>query len=153
MSRNKKERAVDLPPLFTSFKPVGIAGRYLENIVLTLDEYEAIRLVDYLGFNHIEAAESMCISRPTFTRLLEKARHKLSKMLITGSMVSIGGGNVHFKKNIIKCNNCEQMFKININEYIDRCPNCNSEEIYNMAGGFGHGRCCTDFFNTKTKAL
>ena len=146
MPRNKKERAINTPPLFTSFKPVGLAGRYLANIILTIDEYEAIRLVDYLGYSHIEAANEMYISRPTFTRLLEKARHKLSGMLIKGNMLTIEGGNIHFKRNIIKCNNCEQLFDIDIHEELSRCPNCNSAEIFNIAGSFGHGRCCTDFF-------
>ena len=142
MSRNKKERTIGAPPLFTSFKPSGIAGRHLNNTILTLDEYEAIRLADYKGFSHDEASKEMRISRPTFTRLIEKARKKTAQMIISGNMLTIEGGNIHFKNNIIKCNNCEQMFSIKMGKELKQCPNCNSMELFNLAGNFGHGKCC-----------
>ncbi|HHH54855.1 MAG TPA: DUF134 domain-containing protein [Bacteroidetes bacterium] len=147
MSRNKKERTIGFPPLFTSFKPVGVAGRHLSNIILTIDEYEAIRLADFEGFNHDEAATEMNISRSTFTRLIEKARRKTAQMIISGNMITIEGGNIHFRSNIIKCNNCGHMFKIKMNQELNSCPNCDSTELFNLAGNFGHGKCCTVFFN------
>jgi len=142
MPRHKKDRTVYNPPLFKGFKPIGVTGKYLDNISMSIDEYEAIRLADYLGLNHEEAAAEMEISRSTFTRLIEKARGKLSGMLVTGSKLSIEGGNIHFKQNIIKCNNCGQMFNIEISNNIYICPNCGMNDLFNIAGSFGHGRCC-----------
>ena len=50
-----------------------------------------------------EAAEEMEISRPVFSRLIEQARKKIAQLIINGHLLSIEGGNIHFRKNIIKC--------------------------------------------------
>ncbi len=142
MPRPEKDRIVHNPPLFDEFKPVGISGNLLREIELSLDEYEALRLADMLGMSHSEAADEMEISRSTFTRLIEKARRKLADFLINGKLLRINGGNVHFRKNIIKCENCGYMFKIDFETRFAKCPECGSERLLNLAGGFGHGRCC-----------
>ena len=142
MPRPEKERIVDNPPLFSEFKPLGISAKFLDQIELTLDEYEALRLADLLALSHSEAAEEMEISRSTFTRLIEKARKKLVDFIVSGKMLKINGGNIHFRKNIIKCDHCGHMFNINFNAHIQNCPACNSDKLINLAGGFGHGRCC-----------
>ena len=142
MSRPKNNRMVHEPPLFTEFKPVGIQGSRLEEIKLSLDEYEAVRLADYTGMSQEEAAEEMGISRSTFSRLIEQARHKISGFIIQGKLLSIQGGEIHFRKNIFRCLDCGHMFKININTSIDMCPECHSQRLQNLAGGFGHGKCC-----------
>lgn len=64
-------------------------------INLTVDEYEVIRLVDYLKFTHAECANRMNISRTTVTEIYESARFKISKMLVEGNNLSISGGNYH----------------------------------------------------------
>ena len=76
MSRPEKFRIIKRPPVFNRFKPVGIQMKQLEQIFLSIAEYEAIRLTDYEGMDHSKAAKLMKISRPTFTRLIEKARKK-----------------------------------------------------------------------------
>ena len=93
MSRPRKDRIVAQPPLFRSFKPAGKQRRKLAQVILSLDEYEAIRLADYEGLEHIKASAEMEISRSTFTRLVEKARHKITQFLIEGKELSITGGN------------------------------------------------------------
>lgn len=142
MSRPQNNRYVNQPPIFHDFKPSGIGSRFLEKIILSIDEYEAIRLADWLLMSHEEAASEMDISRPTFTRLLEKARKKMAEFIITGKALSIEGGNIHFKQNVIRCNSCGQMFIIDIDKKIDKCPACGSTDLVNLAGGFGHGHCC-----------
>ncbi|MDC7228622.1 MAG: DUF134 domain-containing protein [Spirochaetales bacterium] len=142
MPRPEKERLVNTPPLFNSFKPTGFVKSGLKQIVISLDEYEAIRLADYIGFDHSEAAETMGISRSTFTRLIEKSRKKLSAFMIEGAELVIEGGNVHFQDNIIRCLDCEHMFKTGIDKTFDECPSCGSANLIDMAGGYGHGRCC-----------
>ncbi|MDX2443086.1 MAG: DUF134 domain-containing protein [Bacteroidales bacterium] len=142
MPRPKNKRIVFEPPLFTEFKPIGIASRTLEQISLSLDEFEAVRLADYSGLSHEEASGEMEISRSTFTRLIEKARKKMADFLMNGKILSIEGGNVHFRNNIIQCLDCGHMFKTKIEMPIMECPSCKSNNLLNVAGGFGHGKCC-----------
>ncbi len=144
MSRPQKDRTVHNPPLFKEFKPVGVVGKLLDQILLSLDEYEAFRLADYIGLSHIEAAEEMDISRSTFTRLIEEARKKIADFIIQGKLLTIEGGNIHFRNNIIRCINCGSMFNINIKTSFTECPECKSRNLLNLAGGFGHGRCCVN---------
>ncbi len=145
MSRPKKERSVKQPPLYSSFKPTGIMKSHLQQINLSLDEYEAVRLADYLQMEHEEASIEMEISRSTFTRLLEKARKKVSAFLIEGKELYIEGGCIHFRGNIIRCVSCGHMFNIGFKDELNLCPNCGSENLLDMAGGYGHGRCCQQY--------
>ncbi len=145
MPRPKNRRYVFEPPLFTEFKPVGVAARTLRANSLALDEYEAIRLADYQGLSHEEAADEMGISRSTFSRLVVGARKKVSDSIVNGKMLTIEGGQIHFRNNIIRCMNCGNIFKIKISNALLRCPECGSANLQNLAGGFGHGRCCTNY--------
>ena len=86
-------RVVGQPPV-TVFKPAGVPARDLEWIQLTLDEFEAIRLVDEGGLDQEAAAASMNVSRPTLTRVLASARAKIARVLVEGGALSIEGGPV-----------------------------------------------------------
>ena len=142
MTRPKKKRSVHRPPLYTSFKPTRIRGAQLQPLGLALDEFEAIRLADYTGLDHSESAEQMAISRSTFSRLVEKARHKVAQFLIEGRHLQIDGGEIHFQGNLIRCRNCGQRFQVAFDEVLNRCPDCGSPDLVDLAGRFGHGRCC-----------
>jgi len=142
MPRPQNNRIVHEPPIFTEFKPVGVKGVSLDSVMLSLDEFEAFRLADYVGLSHEEASEEMEISRPTFTRLIEQARKKIADYMINGKFLSIDGGNIHFRNNIIKCQSCGHMFRTKFNDEIKECPVCQSKNLLNLAGGFGHGKCC-----------
>jgi len=142
MPRPQDNRIVHEPPLFSEFKPTGVRGRNLEQILLTLDEFEAFRLADSIGLSHAEAADEMEISRSTFTRLIEKARKKIADFIIQGKLLTIEGGRIHFRNNIIHCQNCDHMFKTGIGSSVTECPACHSKNLLNLAGGFGHGKCC-----------
>lgn len=144
MARPEKDRIVLNPPLFSEFKPVGIPSNTLIQVLLTLDEYEAFRLSDYLGLSQLEAAREMEISRPTFTRLIEKARKKVADFIVQGKVLRIEGGNIHFRRNIIKCLDCGHMFQMNMEDSLNECPSCGSKNLVNLAGGFGHGECCVN---------
>jgi len=61
----------------------------LEEVNLSLDELEAIRLADYEGLYHEQAAEKMNISRPTFGRILNEARRKLAEVFVAGKALKI----------------------------------------------------------------
>ena len=79
MPRTEKDRIVHTPPLFSEFKPIGVPVHELINVILTLDEFEAFRLADYIGLSHAEGAEEMGISRSTFTR--QTHRHRTDPVL------------------------------------------------------------------------
>jgi predicted DNA-binding protein (UPF0251 family) len=142
MSRPQKGRTVHTPPFFTGFKPIGVKAGALDSTQLSLDEYEAFRLADYMGLSHVEAAEEMDISRSTFSRLVEKARKKIAGLVIEGKLLTIEGGNIHFRKNMIRCLDCGYMFITEMNAAMVECSSCGSDNLLNLAGGFGHGRCC-----------
>ncbi len=72
--------------------------------MLSLDEYEAIRLVDYLGRTHEQCAMHMGVSRTTASEIYERARYKLSDMLINGKDLTIDGGSVSVCAGAMGCN-------------------------------------------------
>ncbi|MEM3405413.1 MAG: DUF134 domain-containing protein [Candidatus Pacearchaeota archaeon] len=98
MVRPRKCRRIFFKTQITYFKPRGIPLRNLEEVVLTFDEIEAIRLVDYEGIEQKEAANKMRISQPTLSRLLLSARKKISSSLIEGKAIKIEGGNFILQK-------------------------------------------------------
>ncbi|RLD81091.1 MAG: DNA-binding protein [Bacteroidetes bacterium] len=142
MPRPKNNRIVYEPPSYTEFKPAGVSIKSLEEIQLNLDEFEAIRLADLLGMSHEEAANEMGISRSTFSRLIVKSRKKIADFFFQGKLLTVAGGNIHFRKNIIKCSDCGHMFKIDIGTIMTTCPECSSKNLLSLAGNFGHGECC-----------
>ncbi len=142
MPRPQKNRSVHRPPLHTGFKPTGVRGRCLPSQPLALDEFEAIRLADYEGLDHSAAAVAMGISRSTFSRLVERARHQLARFLVEGTLLQIDGGEVHFQDNLIRCEDCGHLLQQTFDAETTRCPDCGSTNLADLAGGFGHGRCC-----------
>ena len=89
MSRPKKYRCIKCKPDATYFKPRGIPLMDLEEVVLSMDELEAIRLADYEGLYHEDAAVRMKISRQTFGRILHEAHKKVAECLMKGKALKI----------------------------------------------------------------
>jgi len=131
--RAYRTRKVDLPPRFMNFKPAGVRRRDLDQIVLSLDEYESIRLADYEGLDHSAAAEAMNISRPTFSRLVEKARAKLASSIIEGKELVISGGNVRFNHGRHLCRECGEEIIQPTDSAVEECPDCGSDQVENLA--------------------
>lgn len=69
----------------------GIPSMELEEIVLNMDEFEAVRLADYEHLYQKQAAEKMNISRQTFGRIIDVAHKKIADVLINGKALRIGG--------------------------------------------------------------
>lgn len=151
MPRPQKNRSVQRPPVYSGFKPTGVKARFLDDLALTLDEFEAIRLADYQGKDHNESAVEMEISRSTFSRLVERARRKVAQFLIEGKHLQIDGGEVHFERNLIRCEDCGHLLNIPIDTGKTQCPNCGSTNLVDLADGFGHGRCCTRHHRNRRK--
>lgn len=89
MGRPKKCRRIDCSPTAYYFKPRGIPLVNLEEISLSLDELEAVRLADMEGLYHEDAAASMNVSRATFGRILSEGRGKIAEALIRGKALRI----------------------------------------------------------------
>lgn len=98
--RPKSCRRVGSQPGVTYFKPRGIPLSGLEEIILTVDELEAIRLVDHDGLYQEEAAVRMNVSRPTFGRILDLAHRKIAGALVHGKALKIAGGRVEIAPNV-----------------------------------------------------
>jgi len=93
MARPKKCRMVDSAPGVRLFKPQGIPARQLEEIYLSFEGYEALRLSDLEGLRQNEAAERMKISRQTFGRVLAEARRAVTETIVKGLVLRIEGGD------------------------------------------------------------
>ena len=91
MARPSRCRRICAEPDYDRFVPDGAvcSGRN----VLTLDEYEVIRLVDLEKFTHEQCAGQMDISRTTVTEIYESAREKIADSIVNGREIVIAGGN------------------------------------------------------------
>jgi hypothetical protein len=98
MSRPQCCRRIAGRPIASVFHPAGIPVRGLDEIVLTLDEFEAIRLADLEGLYQEQAAERMIVSRPTFGRILAAAHRKVAEALAHGKTLKIEGGTVRMER-------------------------------------------------------
>jgi len=84
-----KHRRVRGRPDVVYFKPAGVPKRELEEINLRMDEYEALRLKDFMDLSQEDASERMRVSQPTFHRILASARKKVSKCVVKGKALVI----------------------------------------------------------------
>lgn len=128
-----RKRRIQQPPQFRNFKPCGIPAKFLQSVILSVDEFEALRLADYSNLDHARSAQQMDISRPTFSRLIEKARHKVARAIIDGQELVIEGGPVVFKNTLHLCRNCGRVHKTKIDKKVHNCLNCGSDNLENLA--------------------
>ncbi len=91
MARPTRCRKICAEPEYDSFRPDGLpAGK---DVIMTLDEYEAVRLIDLEKYTHEQCAGQMGISRTTVTEIYETARYKLADSIVNGKKLSISGGH------------------------------------------------------------
>jgi predicted DNA-binding protein (UPF0251 family)/predicted Fe-Mo cluster-binding NifX family protein len=95
--RPRKCRRVNATPDVTYFKPRGVPLRDLNEVFLSVEGYEALRLADYEGLKHEEAAVLMKVSRQTFGRILSEARRTVAKAVVNGWALHIQGGDYAVK--------------------------------------------------------
>lgn len=129
VARPKKIRWVEAVPPVRVFKPVGVPRCDLEEIVLTVEEFEAIRLKDLENLEQEECAQRMSISRPTFQRILNSAHEKIASMLTHGCALRVEGGTYQLVERH-RCPRCEHEFALPESspelEGEIECPECES---------------------------
>ena len=94
MPRPRLQRIVSGQPVVTVYKPAGVPASTLQWVNLTMDEFEAIRLIDGEGLDQEAVSGRMGVSRPTVTRILASARSKIARFLTQGQALLIQGGPV-----------------------------------------------------------
>ena len=95
----------------------------LEDMVLTVDEIEAVRLADYEGFYQDEAAKRMNISRQTFGRIVVSSRRKIAEAIIFGKSIRIEVGEYVTA-------DCDHIWHVTHNLGTEvRCPVCRNGNI------------------------
>jgi predicted DNA-binding protein (UPF0251 family) len=148
MPRPIKWRRVDFLPQVAYFKPAGVPIQALDDVVLSVEEVESIRLKDAEGLQQAECAKRMQISRPTFHRVLESARGKLADALINGKAIRIEGGTFEMAMRRFRCTNDGKEWDVPFEKMVtgrpQSCPECHSSNIQPIVppvlGGRGMGR-------------
>jgi predicted DNA-binding protein (UPF0251 family) len=136
MTRPRKRRWVGFQPGATFYKPRGVPLRSLEQVTLTLEELEAMRLSDYEGLYQEDAAREMNISRQTFGRVLQEAHRKVAEALSFGKALMIEGGDFVMVRRDFECLACG--YNWIVTQGVPRpseCPECTSEEICRFVEG------------------
>jgi len=132
MGRQPRWRRVDFLPQVTYFKPAGIPLANLQEVRLSIEEAEAIRLKDIEGLEQDDCAQKMSISRSTFARILLSARQKMADALLNGKAIRIEGGNYEMAVRQFRCGNgheWEVPFEVMIKQPPELCPTCNTTNI------------------------
>ena len=132
MGRQPLWRRVDFVPQITHFKPAGIPLAQLQEICLSVEEAEAIRLKDIEKLEQEECGQRMNISRTTFARVLASARAKTADALLNGKAIRIEGGDFEMTLRRFRCVNGHEWdvpFEVMINTPPQSCPACNTPSI------------------------
>lgn len=149
MPRPQNCRRIAQEPPCPVFKPAGVRARSREAVVLTLDELESLRLADLEGLYQETAAGFMGVSRQTFGRIVDKARHKTAQALILGRALKIEGGAVALSETRrLICRRCQHSWELPLES--DRpgdCPHCKGKVDQRTGGecpcrGTGRARKC-----------
>ena len=104
--RPKKTRRVFCKPGERYFQPRGKVGKGKEGVVLTLDEFEAVRLIDLENWEQVDVAKRMNVHRSTVSRILTTGRKKIADALTNLKAIKVEGGCCQIipKKEIKKIN-------------------------------------------------
>lgn len=137
MPNKKRIKKVFTPPPMEGFRPFGAPDKDVDPVVLQIEEYEAIRLIDYENLTQEEAAEKMNISRPTFTRLYTLARKNIARAFVDSKSIHIQGGSYETDDYWFKCEDCSEVM-ITLKPII-QCRKCDSARIIQLTNHPGDG--------------
>jgi predicted DNA-binding protein (UPF0251 family) len=138
MVRPQKSRFVKIDPKISYFKPRGVPMLDLEQVQLTVDELEALRLADFLAMSHEEAGKQMGVSRATFGRIVEQARKTVADALIHGKAINVEGGNYEMEdptaNRPFMCHDCHWRWEEPPGTGRPKqCPSCGSARFHRLA--------------------
>ncbi len=132
MGRRIRRRWVKPPP--NNFYFIDERPSLDDFILLTVAEFEAMRLKHYIKLDQKESAEKMGISQPTFSRILENAHYKNILALIEGKQIKIYSEELNYKKPFIGygCIDCKyEWFDENaVKKNNIKCIRCKSNNVY-----------------------
>jgi predicted DNA-binding protein (UPF0251 family) len=142
MARPRHCRRISCLPESNYFKPRGIPLSTLEEIILTFDELEAIRLADLEALYQEQAAREMNVSRQTFGRIIESAHEKVADALVKGKALKIEGGDFEMAATRkFKCYDCQHTWEISYGTgRPETCPSCKSGNIHRAEEDRGYAR-------------
>lgn len=136
MARPLKPRRVEAMPEISVFKPAGIPLRDLEEVVLTVDEFEALRLKDLEGLEQEDCAARMNVSRPTLQRVLTASRAKVADALVNGKLLRVEGGQYRLARRKFLCRACNHEFDLPYGTgrrgSETPCPKCNTMGVHRL---------------------
>jgi len=133
MVRPKKDRLVGFNPTINYFKPRGIPVLDLEEVCLTIDERESIRLADLEDMSHELAGRQMGVSRATFGRIVQRARSIIADAIINGKAVRVEGGSYKMMGDVrwFQCQTCDHAWEEPFGTgRPDHCPSCQGIDFY-----------------------
>jgi predicted DNA-binding protein (UPF0251 family) len=110
MPRPRKRRTVEYTPSKLTYKPVGRPLGELQQVWLSYDELEALRLADVEGLYQAEGAKRMGISRSTFQRTLSDARCKVARALVEEAALVIGQAEAPIQR--WRCPACDHAWAV-----------------------------------------
>jgi predicted DNA-binding protein (UPF0251 family) len=111
MPRPMKWRKVCCLPQSNSFGPLNSSGNTGSAVVMTVDEYETIRLIDLEGYMQEECAAQMNVARSTVQGIYNSARKKLAESLVNGRVLLIKGGEYRLcdgNEEFCRCGGCRR---------------------------------------------
>ena len=94
-----------------SFRPLGMKDCVKASARLRFEEYESMRLVNYEMLPYDDAARKMDVSRPTFTRIYNRALKLIAEAFIDGKAIEIEGGNYILDKDWYRCRKCYKLIE------------------------------------------
>lgn len=136
MVRPQKSRRVAFNPEISYFKPRGIPMFDLEEVRLTVDQREAIRLSDLQGMSHEEAGRHMGVSRATFGRIIQQARRAVADALINGKAINVEGGSYKLVSTtrFFQCEHCNHEWEEPLGTGRPACcPSCKTDDFHRVA--------------------
>ncbi|WP_027362829.1 DUF134 domain-containing protein [Desulfospira joergensenii] len=98
MPRPKRPRCISARPRIRGFQPRG--AEETGEIILSLEEFEVIRLIDHEGFDQAGVAEVMEVSRQTVGRILKSARFKIAESLVQAKRLTVQGGCYEMREQV-----------------------------------------------------
>ena len=92
MPRPRKQKMICAMPRCSAFGPQGSSGGG-EAVILSVEEFETVRLIDHEQLDQAQCAEIMGVARSTVQRLYTDARYKIAQSLVNGQVLRISGGD------------------------------------------------------------